>query len=80
MLAGNQRIAPRDILSAGSGLLCLPLTCRTGLRIALGGVIPPQDYAALKAAGIGAIFGPGTNILAAAAELLMLIQSQRAVA
>jgi methylmalonyl-CoA mutase len=50
------------------------------IRIALGGVIPPQDYAALKAAGIGAIFGPGTNILAAAAELLMLIQSQRAVA
>ena len=50
------------------------------IRIALGGVIPPQDYAALKAAGVGAIFGPGTNILAAAAELLKLIQTQRAVA
>ena len=50
------------------------------IRIALGGVIPPQDYAALKALGVGAIFGPGTNILAAAAELLKLIQSQRAVA
>jgi methylmalonyl-CoA mutase len=49
------------------------------IRIALGGVIPPQDYAALKAAGVGAIFGPGTNILAAAAEILRLIQSQRAV-
>ena len=50
------------------------------IRVALGGVIPPQDYAALKAAGVGAIFGPGTNILAAAAEILKLIQSQRAVA
>ena len=50
------------------------------IRIALGGVIPPQDHAALKEAGVGAIFGPGTNILAAAAEILKLIQSQRAVA
>ncbi|HEX3972745.1 MAG TPA: methylmalonyl-CoA mutase [Stellaceae bacterium] len=49
------------------------------IRVALGGVIPPQDYDALKAAGVGAIFGPGTNILAAAAEILKLIQSQRAV-
>ncbi|HEY1503775.1 MAG TPA: methylmalonyl-CoA mutase [Stellaceae bacterium] len=47
------------------------------IRVALGGVIPPQDYAALKAVGVGAIFGPGTNILAAAAEILKLIQSQR---
>jgi methylmalonyl-CoA mutase len=50
------------------------------IRIALGGVIPPQDYAALKAAGVGAIFGPGTNILSAASEILKLIQTQRAVA
>jgi methylmalonyl-CoA mutase len=50
------------------------------IRVALGGVIPPQDYAALRAAGVGAIFGPGTNILAAAAEILKLIQSQRAPA
>jgi methylmalonyl-CoA mutase len=50
------------------------------IRVALGGVIPPQDYDALKAAGVGAIFGPGTNILAAAAEILKLIQSQRAPA
>jgi methylmalonyl-CoA mutase len=50
------------------------------IRVALGGVIPPQDYAALKEAGVGAIFGPGTNILAAAREILKLIQSQRAVA
>jgi len=50
------------------------------IRVALGGVIPPQDYKPLKEAGVGAIFGPGTNILAAAREILKLIQSQRAVA
>jgi methylmalonyl-CoA mutase len=50
------------------------------IRVALGGVVPPQDYGPLKAAGVGAIFGPGTNILAAAAEILKLIQTQRAVA
>ena len=49
------------------------------IRIALGGVIPPQDYAALTAAGVGAIFGPGTNILSAASEVLKLIQTQRVV-
>jgi methylmalonyl-CoA mutase len=30
--------------------------------VVCGGVIPPQDYPKLEAAGVGAIFGPGTNI------------------
>ncbi|HET7412222.1 MAG TPA: methylmalonyl-CoA mutase family protein, partial [Pararhizobium sp.] len=38
--------------------------------IAVGGVIPPQDYEALKQAGADAIFPPGTVIAEAAAELL----------
>ena len=41
-----------------------------------GGVIPPQDYDFLKRAGVSAIFGPGTNIPAAAAEILGLIRKQ----
>jgi methylmalonyl-CoA mutase len=45
-----------------------------------GGVIPPQDYDFLKAAGIAAIYGPGTNIPAAAAEILRLIEKQRLAA
>ena len=36
----------------------------------VGGVIPPDDYAALYEAGAAAIFGPGTNIAEAAADLL----------
>ena len=39
-----------------------------------GGVIPPQDHAFLKAAGVAAIFGPGTNIPVAAGEVLGLVR------
>jgi methylmalonyl-CoA mutase len=38
--------------------------------IVVGGVIPPQDYAALHEAGAKAIFGPGTPIAEAAIDLL----------
>jgi len=41
-----------------------------------GGVIPPQDYDELVAAGVAAIFGPGTNIPVAAGEVLELIRKQ----
>ena len=39
-----------------------------------GGVIPPQDYDELLDLGVSAIFGPGTNILHAAQEILDIIQ------
>ena len=42
-----------------------------------GGVIPPQDYAELLAAGVAAIYGPGTNILSAAREVLEKIRERR---
>jgi methylmalonyl-CoA mutase len=41
-------------------------------------VIPQQDYDFLKGSGVKAIFGPGTNIPAAAKEILGLIRSARA--
>jgi methylmalonyl-CoA mutase len=43
---------------------------RGDIMIAVGGVVPPQDYDALKAAGAEAIFPPGTVIPEAAEELL----------
>jgi methylmalonyl-CoA mutase len=43
-----------------------------------GGVIPQQDYDFLKKAGVKAIFGPGTNIPAAAQDILKLIREARA--
>jgi methylmalonyl-CoA mutase len=38
--------------------------------IVVGGVVPPQDYDALKKAGAEAIFPPGTVIAEAADKLL----------
>jgi methylmalonyl-CoA mutase len=48
--------------------------------VVCGGVIPPQDYDALLAAGVAAIYGPGTNIPHAAAEILGLIRRRRRAA
>jgi methylmalonyl-CoA mutase len=43
-------------------------------------VIPPQDYDFLKNAGVSAVYGPGTKIPLAAAEILSLIRQQRLAA
>jgi methylmalonyl-CoA mutase len=43
---------------------------RADIMIVVGGVIPPDDYSALREAGAAAIFGPGTVIPKAASELL----------
>ncbi|MDQ3404351.1 MAG: methylmalonyl-CoA mutase, partial [Actinomycetota bacterium] len=43
---------------------------RDDIMIVVGGVIPPGDFDALRAAGASAIFPPGTVIAEAAAELL----------
>jgi methylmalonyl-CoA mutase len=43
---------------------------RDDIMIVVGGVVPPQDYDALKQAGAEAIFPPGTVIADAANELL----------
>ncbi|HEY4017693.1 MAG TPA: methylmalonyl-CoA mutase [Pseudonocardiaceae bacterium] len=43
---------------------------RADIMIVVGGVIPPQDYDTLRAAGASAIFGPGTVIAEAAIDLI----------
>lgn len=43
---------------------------RPDIRVIVGGVIPPDDYPALREVGVSAIFGPGTVISEAAIELL----------
>jgi methylmalonyl-CoA mutase len=50
------------------------------ILVVCGGVIPPKDYVFLKQAGVSAIYGPGTNIPAAAAEILSLIRKHRLAA
>jgi methylmalonyl-CoA mutase len=46
---------------------------RGDIRVVAGGVIPAQDYQFLRDAGVQAIFGPGTNLVTAAGEVLALL-------
>jgi methylmalonyl-CoA mutase len=50
---------------------------RDDILVLVGGVIPPQDYDALRAVGVAAIFGPGTHIPDAARSVLSLIRARR---
>ncbi|MDT4945476.1 MAG: methylmalonyl-CoA mutase, partial [Pseudonocardiales bacterium] len=63
LAAGHLTLVPalRDELAAQG---------RPDILIVVGGVIPPQDYDALRAAGATAIYPPGTVIAEAALELL----------
>jgi methylmalonyl-CoA mutase len=49
---------------------------RDDIMIVVGGVVPPQDYEALHAAGAEAIFPPGTVIATAAEELLRKLNAR----
>jgi methylmalonyl-CoA mutase len=49
---------------------------RDDIMIVVGGVVPPQDYEALKSAGAEAIFPPGTVIATAAEELLRKLNAR----
>jgi methylmalonyl-CoA mutase len=46
----------------------------------VGGVIPQQDYAALHAAGVAGIYGPGTPIPDSAADVLAKVRAARKIA
>ncbi|WP_386683256.1 methylmalonyl-CoA mutase [Loktanella sp. R86503] len=68
--AGHKTLAPkliRALEDAGAG----------DILVICGGVIPQQDYKFLTDAGVKAIFGPGTNIPKAAADILTLIRATR---
>jgi methylmalonyl-CoA mutase len=49
---------------------------REDIMIVVGGVIPPQDYGELRAAGAAAIFGPGTVIPEAAYDLITALAAR----
>jgi methylmalonyl-CoA mutase len=46
---------------------------RADIKVIAGGVIPAQDYQMLRDAGVQAIFGPGTNLINAAEDVLRLL-------
>jgi methylmalonyl-CoA mutase len=49
---------------------------RADILVVVGGVIPPQDYDALYAAGVTAVFGPGTVIPRAAQKIIGALLEQ----
>jgi methylmalonyl-CoA mutase len=46
---------------------------RSDIKVFAGGVIPPQDYQLLRDAGVVGIYGPGSNIVECAADVLRLL-------
>jgi methylmalonyl-CoA mutase len=66
LAAGHKTLVPeliRHLRDAG----------RPDIKVVAGGVIPPQDYDFLKNAGVQGIYGPGTNVVEAAADMLRLL-------
>ena len=71
--AGHKTLVPmliEELGRAGAG----------DIVVVCGGVIPPQDYDMLYEAGVAAVFGPGTNIPAAARKVIGLIAARRSAA
>jgi methylmalonyl-CoA mutase len=46
---------------------------RSDIKVFAGGVIPPQDYQFLRDAGVVGIYGPGSNVVECAADILRLM-------
>ncbi len=69
LAAGHLTLAPELIAELGKA-------GRPDIMTVIGGVIPPQDWQALKDAGVAAIFPPGTVIAESAIELLEKLNRQ----
>ncbi|RSV37421.1 methylmalonyl-CoA mutase [Sphingomonas sp. ABOLD] len=66
LAAGHKTLIPeliRGLREAG----------RNDVKVIAGGVIPPQDYEMLRAAGVQGIYGPGSNVVECAADVLRLL-------
>ncbi|NNE96473.1 MAG: methylmalonyl-CoA mutase, partial [Acidimicrobiales bacterium] len=64
--AGHSTLVPQliaELANLGAG----------DIKVVCGGVIPPDDYDELTSAGVAAIFGPGSNIVDSAEEVLGLL-------
>ncbi|WP_373475135.1 methylmalonyl-CoA mutase [Sphingorhabdus sp.] len=46
---------------------------RSDIKVIAGGVIPPQDYDFLRDAGVQGIYGPGSNVVECAADVLRML-------
>ncbi|HEY0028657.1 MAG TPA: methylmalonyl-CoA mutase [Allosphingosinicella sp.] len=66
LAAGHKTLVPELIAQ-------LRALGRADIKVVVGGVIPSRDYEMLREAGVQAIFGPGTNLVEAAGEVLKLL-------
>jgi len=66
LAAGHKTLVPETIQE-------LAKIGREDIMVIVGGVIPPKDYQLLFDAGAAAVFGPGTIIAEAAAEILYIL-------
>jgi methylmalonyl-CoA mutase len=66
LAAGHKTLIPE--LIAG-----LRAAGRSDIKVIAGGVIPPQDYDFLRDAGVQGIYGPGSNVVECAADVLRLL-------
>jgi methylmalonyl-CoA mutase len=71
-LAGGHKTLVPEVIDA------LAAYGRDDILVVVGGVIPHGDYEALYDEGVAAIFGPGTNIAHAAAQILEVLLDQHA--
>jgi methylmalonyl-CoA mutase len=66
LAAGHKTLIPeliKGLREAGRG----------DIKVIAGGVIPPQDYDYLREAGVQGIYGPGSNVVDCAADVLTLL-------
>jgi methylmalonyl-CoA mutase len=66
LAAGHKTLIPelvKGLREAGRG----------DIKVIAGGVIPPQDYDYLREAGVQGIYGPGSNIVECAVDVLTLL-------
>ena len=69
--AGHKTLVPQLIAA-------LKAANASDIVVIVGGIIPPQDYDFLRGEGVAAIFGPGTPIPEAAAEVLQVLRERAA--
>jgi methylmalonyl-CoA mutase len=84
-LAAEKHVHIVGVSSLAAGHLALAPALKAALAkaglgealVVVGGVVPEQDFAALRAAGVDAIFPPGTTIAASARGLIERLNERR---
>ncbi|WP_421726775.1 methylmalonyl-CoA mutase [Bauldia sp.] len=69
-IVGISTLAAGHLITVPAVKRALEAAGRPDIMVVVGGVVPPEDYEALRDAGAAAIFAPGTPIAGAAATLI----------